>query len=66
MLQEVTLLSKSRKLQTLINRLIDRGFTVYITADHGNTECTGIGSLKRTGVETETKSKRMIVLKDFG
>ena len=66
MLQEVTILSKSRKLQTLINRLIDRGFTVYITADHGNTECTGIGSLKRTGVETETKSKRMIVLKDFG
>ena len=66
MLQDVTLLSKTNKLQTLINRLMEKGFTVYITADHGNTECTGIGSLKRLGVETETKSKRMVVLKEFG
>jgi hypothetical protein len=42
-----------------------QGFDVYITADHGNTECIGAGALKRTGIETETKSKRMIVLKDF-
>lgn len=66
MLQDVRLLSKSNKLQALIRRLMEQGFTVYITADHGNTECTGVGPLKRTGVETETKSKRMIVLKDFG
>jgi len=37
---------------------------VYITADHGNTPCVGVGGF-RSGVETETKSKRMVVLKDF-
>ena len=65
MLQDVRLLSQSDKLQCLIRRLVKLGFDVYITADHGNTECIGTGALKRTGVETETKSKRMIVLKDF-
>lgn len=65
MLQDVRLLSQSEKLQGLIRRLMKQGFDVYITADHGNTECIGAGALKRTGVETETKSKRMIVLKDF-
>ncbi|MEA5051744.1 MAG: hypothetical protein VB021_09785 [Oscillospiraceae bacterium] len=45
--------------------LLDKGFSVFLTADHGNTCCIGGGSLKRTGVETETKSKRMLVLKDF-
>ena len=41
------------------------GFDVYITADHGNTPCVGDGKLMGTGVETETKSRRMLVLKDF-
>ena len=66
MLQDVQLLSKTGKLQALIRRLMDQGFTVYMTADHGNTECIGTGALKRSGVETETKSRRMIVLKDYG
>jgi hypothetical protein len=37
---------------------------VYLTADHGNTACRGIGVV-RTGVEVETKAKRMLILKDF-
>jgi hypothetical protein len=27
----------------IVEALIDRGFTVYVTSDHGNLECTGIG-----------------------
>lgn len=65
MYNDVTLFAKSGKLQTLCGKLLDRGFTVYLTADHGNTHCIGGGAAQRTGVETETKSKRMIVLKDF-
>ena len=45
--------------------MLAQGFDVYISADHGNAPCTGMGKLMKTGVETETKSRRMIVLKDF-
>jgi hypothetical protein len=58
------MLGKSGKLQGLIKQLTVSGFSVYITADHGNTPCVGIGGA-RTGVEVETRSKRMVVFKDF-
>ena len=65
MYQDVRLWAKEGKLLNLIDGLLERGFRVYLTADHGNTECVGVGGNRRTGVETETKSKRMMVLKDF-
>ena len=65
MYNDVTLFAKTGRLQGLISSLLESGFSVYLTADHGNAHCVGGGSTKRTGVETETKSKRMIVLKDF-
>ena len=65
MYNDVTLWAKQGKLQDLILRLLNKGFRVYLTADHGNTHCIGNGSIKKLGVETETKSKRMVVLKDF-
>ena len=64
MFNDMDLLGKSGKLQSLISRLTASGFTVYITADHGNTLCTGVGGF-RSGVEMESRSKRMAVLKDF-
>jgi hypothetical protein len=64
MCNDMTALGKSGKLQNLIKQLSAAGFAVYITADHGNTLCTGIGGV-RTGVEVETRSKRMVVFKDF-
>ena len=38
---------------------------LIITADHGNTTCTGLGKLMGTGVEMETKSRKFLVLRDF-
>lgn len=64
MYNDITLLAKSGSLQSLIRSLHKSGFTVYLTADHGNTQCRGIGAM-RTGVEVETKAKRMLILKDF-
>jgi hypothetical protein len=64
MFNDMTTLGKSGKLQGLIKQLSNSGFSVYITADHGNTPCVGIGGF-RTGVEVETRSKRMVVFKDF-
>lgn len=65
MLQDVTLWAEQGELQILLNDLIDSGFTVYMTADHGNTLCQGVGQKRGFGVETETKAKRVIILKDF-
>ncbi|WP_010252936.1 PglZ domain-containing protein [Treponema primitia] len=65
MLREIDLLGKKGKLQSLIKELFENGFSVYITSDHGNTPCTGIGAMRGLGIEVETKSKRMLVLKDF-
>ena len=64
MYNDITLLAKTGRLQALIHSLHKSGFTVYLTADHGNTPCRGIGAI-RTGVEVETKAKRMLILKDF-
>lgn len=65
MFNDVSVMAKQAKLMVLVQRLLKKGFDVYITADHGNTPCIGDGKLMGTGVETETKSRRMLVLKDF-
>lgn len=65
MYHDINTMSKQKKLRKLVDRLIKSGFDIYISSDHGNTPCTGTGRLMGTGVETETKSKRMVVLKDF-
>lgn len=43
--------------QRLLARLLDEGFAVYLTADHGNVTATGVG-VPREGVLAETKGKR--------
>ncbi|MDJ0306797.1 PglZ domain-containing protein [Dehalobacter sp.] len=65
MYNDITLMAQEGKLQALIKDLTVKGFTVYITSDHGNTPCIGVGAIRNVGVEVETKSKRMFVLKDF-
>lgn len=65
MFHDITVLANQKKLPEMTQRFLASGYDVYITADHGNTACTGIGKLMRTGVEVETKSRRMIVLNDF-
>lgn len=65
MFNDITVLANQKKLLEMTKRFMAAGYDVYITADHGNTLCTGIGKLMGTGVEVETKSRRMLVLKDF-
>lgn len=65
MFNDVSVMAKQDKLGKLVRRLLRQGFDVYISSDHGNTPCVGDGKLMGTGVETETKSRRMLVLKDF-
>lgn len=65
MYHDISLLASQKKLPATVRRFISKGFDVYISADHGNTDCVGLGRLMRTGLEVETKSHRMIVLQDF-
>lgn len=65
MLNDIGIMVKQRKLVDMTRRFLSTGFDVYITADHGNTPRRGMGKLMTTGVETETKSRCMLVLKDF-
>ena len=65
MFQDLVLWSESGQMQSMLSHLLESGFTVYLTADHGNTLCRGVGQKRGFGVETETKSKRVIILKDF-
>lgn len=65
MFSNVSLLAQEGQLASLSKQLLEQGFDVYITSDHGNTPCVGVGRLMKTGVEVETKSRRMIVLRDF-
>ena len=65
MFNDITVLANQKKLLEMTQRFLAAGFDVYITADHGNTTCTGLGKLMGTGVEVETKSRRMVALKDF-
>ena len=65
MYNDISVLSDEGKLRQLTDHLLAKGFDVYITADHGNTLCNGIGRFVGAGVDVETKSHRMVVLKDF-
>lgn len=65
MFNDITVLANQKKLLEMTRRFLAVGYDVYITADHGNTACIGLGKLMGTGVEVETKSRRMVVLKDF-
>lgn len=65
MYNDIGLLAEQEKLKNMVHRFIIEGFDVYITADHGNTPCTGLGKLMGTGVELETKSRRMLVLQNY-
>lgn len=65
MFNDISLLRTEDKLVALVKRLLAGGFDVYVTSDHGNTLCTGIGKYIGAGVDVETKSRRMLVLKDF-
>lgn len=65
MYNDVSVMAKQGKLATMTRRFLSAGFDVFITADHGNTIRRGMGKLMGTGVEIETKSRCMLVLKDF-
>ena len=49
---------RSGFLNTLLSGLLDRGFDVWLTADHGNIECRGLGRPSE-GVIAEIRGERV-------
>ena len=50
-------------LGALVQRLLKEDFTVFLSADHGNVEAVGVGSLKE-GALSETKGERCRIFSD--
>lgn len=57
---QVKLWASQGHLQQLLLRLVQEGFAVYLTADHGNVAAIGVGNPKE-GVLADTKGKRVRV-----
>jgi len=54
---QVKLWAESGYLPKLINALIDYGFSVHITSDHGNVEATGCGKISE-GAVADSRGER--------
>lgn len=62
---QVKLWASQGTMAALVEKLLDVGFEVFLTADHGNVAATGIGSPKE-GVLVEFKGKRARVYDNPG
>jgi hypothetical protein len=49
---------RSGYLSAILQQLLDRGFDIWLTADHGNVECKGVGRPSE-GVIAETRGERV-------
>ena len=54
---QVRLWGSQGALNMLLKKLYDTGFSVYLTADHGNVSATGVGN-PQEGILVETKGRR--------
>ena len=48
----------SQELETVLEELMQRGFTIFVTSDHGHIEATGFGKITDEGLTVETRAKR--------
>lgn len=56
---------ESGNLSVLINRLMQDGFTIYLTADHGNTSAIAQGRFQKPTIITENASRRAVIYQSF-
>lgn len=56
---------QSGKLEAVIVNLLDKGYRVFLTSDHGNAKSTGIGNAPNRGIELESKCQKALVYKEY-
>ncbi len=57
--------AKNMHLVKLLQKLQDRGFAIYMTADHGNTSAVAEGRFVKPGVLAEPASRRAVIYQSF-
>ena len=62
---QVKLWTESRALAGLLDTLLDRGFAVFLTSDHGNVEARGCGAPREKSL-AELRGQRARVYRDRG
>ncbi|MFP4344989.1 MAG: BREX-3 system phosphatase PglZ [Anaerolineales bacterium] len=62
---EVWLEDHGRRLERVIEALLAKGYTFYLTSDHGHTEAVGMGTPSE-GILSRTRSKRARLYDDRG
>ena len=55
---ELWLESDSHDLENVLEELLNRGFSIFVTSDHGHVEATGFGKITDEGLTVETRAKR--------
>ena len=56
---------RNRHLVNLLGGLLQKGFAVYMTADHGNTSAIAEGRFKKPGVLAEPASRRAVIYQSY-
>jgi len=62
---DITTWLENGALRRMIENLMQSGFDVFITADHGHTEAAGMGRFSKPSLLTEDASRRAVIYKDF-
>ena len=57
--------AKNMHLVNLLQTLQERGFAIYLTADHGNTSAVAEGRFVKPGVLAEPASRRAVIYQSF-
>lgn len=52
-------------LKRLLSKLLDDGFSIYMTSDHGNTSAIAQGRFLKPGLLAEPASRRAVIYKSF-
>ena len=65
MFQQVRQWAESGYLTSVLRRLLDNGFGVFVTSDHGNVEVIGVGQ-PREGAAADVRGERVRVFADAG
>ena len=57
--------TKNMHLVHLLTNLLEQGFAVYMTADHGNTSAVAEGRFQKPGVLAEPASRRAVIYQSY-
>lgn len=55
----------SQNLEKILEELLNQGFSIFVSSDHGHIEATGFGKITDEGLTVETRAKRARVYNNY-